>query len=254
MQFEQVRNYDELKLQLQRITYISYQLEMMKKIHHHLFSILLLFGCCNLNAQQGIGVTLINYTVQNDTTVPLGYTITINAEIRNFDSTQFSGNIDFGLRNNSQVLSFTNTFNKPPYSGNQITLSPLEVIPAIFSVDIDPQYYAPGPDVVVVWPICNQPIADSILIPLNIEGPSDLLDDKSIQFSYTVSSNDLVLFNVPSETTFKQVRILNILGGVELTLENPNISLIPLGNLTRGLLFCEFVTTDEKRRVIKFIH
>src|ERR1043165_5014828 len=134
--------------------------------------LLLLLCCCTKAANPTVGVTLINYTFDN---VGYGYSITINAEVRNFDTVPFNGTIDFGLRNNAHPnLTNSGIFNQPPYSGNQISLYPNEVVPAVFSIRIEPQYFAPGPDVVVVWPICSGPIADSIVLDITVQNPSGI--------------------------------------------------------------------------------
>src|ERR1700722_9395046 len=102
-------------------------------------------------ADKGIGVVLLDYTLDTTNQVDLGYTITIYAQVTNYDTVPFSGSINFGLHNNQQNLSTDNIFKKPPYSGDIISLGPGETVPAIFSVNVSPLYFAPGPDVVVVW-------------------------------------------------------------------------------------------------------
>src|SRR5580698_8191316 len=97
-----------------------------------------------VNAQNSnLGIALIGYTLD---TVNLGYTLTMNAEVTNLDSTPFSGSINFGLRSNNGVITNGSVFDKPPYSGDSIYLGGHETVPAIFGVNISPQYFTPGPD------------------------------------------------------------------------------------------------------------
>ncbi len=211
--------------------------------------ILCLLFTAPARAEEGVGVTLLNYTFS---TVGLGYTITINAQVTNFDSVPFSGPIDFGLKNNAYVLTTNSLFNKPPYSSNQISLYPHETVPAIFSIDIDPMYFTPGPDVVVVWPICTQPIADSVVIPIFIESPNGIKDDGERLFTYIMAGNRIFIKSADAETNFEQVRIYNMVGQVVSEIKSSFITEVPLPALPKGIYVCEFISSDNRRQVIKF--
>ena len=227
---------------------------MMNKFLHKLIApaVLLLLISNQLKAVDlGVGVTLINYTLG---TVDLGYTITINARVSNYDSVPFNGTLDFGLRNNQQELSNSGVFNKPPYSSTQISLGPYETVPAVFSVDIDPQFFNPGPDVVVVWPICGKPIIDSIVININVLTPNSIADNKDDLFTFIVLGNKIFLKNYAPETNFKQVRIYNLMGQQVSELHSQFITEVPLPVLPKGLYLCEFLSADGKRKVIRFFY
>lgn len=230
---------------------------MMRKTLLAIFGCwLLINGCINHgNAQAGIAVRLLNYTLQNQQgNVPLGYTITISAEVQNTDSANsFGGTVDFGLRNYTQNLSsVSGIFNKPYYSSQQISLGPGEKIPAIFSVDIEHPYFSPGPDVVVVWPIAQSPSTDSVVIYLNIFNPSGIYTDKRLEFEYAVAEDKILLLNLPSEIVFKQVRIYTVLGQEISRIAPPVFSEIPIGILPKGIYLCELIANDNRRNVIKF--
>ncbi len=228
---------------------------MMNRYLHKFFvsACLLLLACGSSKGQSaGIGVTLINYTFD---TVGYNYTITINARVSNYDSVSFAGVIDFGLRNNSHILTNSAVFNKPPYcTPNQITLYPYETVPAVFSVDIDPQYFSPGPDVVVVWPICPKPIIDSIEIDIYVQTPSSIKDDKEELFGFFIMNNKLFLKNYGAQTNFKQVRIYNLIGQQVSLYSSDFITEVPLPVLPKGLYLCELITADNKRKVIRFFY
>jgi hypothetical protein len=209
-------------------------------------------------AQSGLALTLINYTVQNDTgKVNLGYTITINAELTNTDSQDFSGQLDFGLRNNSGELTNVGTiFNKPTYSNQvpPIVISPGETVPAIFSIDIETPYFAPGPDVVVVWPISTKPVADSILIPLLVLSPNDVAMEEAGNFKCLVLSDRLILQDAGTELNVQQVRIYDLYGRLIAEPANYNTNQIMLNAIPKGIYLCEVTMKDNTRRVVKFIH
>ncbi|HLP53267.1 MAG TPA: T9SS type A sorting domain-containing protein [Chitinophagales bacterium] len=215
--------------------------------------ILMCLVCCRALANNGIGVTLINYTFD---TVGLGYTITINAQVTNFDSVPFNGVIDFGLRTDNYILTNSAVFNKPPFSSNTntITLYPYETVPSIFSVDIDPQYFTPGPDVVVVWPICTQPVVDSIVIPILIEAPNGIAGHQDPLFSYMVLNNRIFIRNFDGSTNLQQVRIYNLMGQQLSTLQSDNITEVPLPALPKGIYLAEFIAANGKRRLIRFFY
>lgn len=207
--------------------------------------------CTAVAQPAGIGLTLLNYTVENNQdNVDIGRTVTINALITNYDSTDFVGQLDFGLRNSQQQLSNTNLFNKPPYSGNTIVLNPGETVPAVFSVDINEPYFLPGPDVVVVWPISNSPIGDSVVINLNINNPTGITQTNELNLSYLVLSDRIMFQNTNAENNFEQVRIYNMLGQVGYSM-NGNTNDIPTTILPKGIYICE-LRSGDKRTVFKF--
>ena len=203
-------------------------------------------------ADNGVGVALISYTLDSVNQVNLGYTLTIYAEVTNFDSLPFNGVINFGLHNNEQALTSSGIFNEPPYSGDTISLGGHETVPAVFSVNINTPYFRPGPDVVVVWPICSQPIADSILIHLDIIDPNGVKDEREIPLTYAVVNNTILLKSLDSKINFQQVRIYNTIGQKLCETQSAFISSVPLPALPRGIYFCELITSDGRRTTIKF--
>lgn len=205
---------------------------------------------------QALSLTLENYTVQNQQgNVNLGYTITINATLTNNDSSQFAGLLDFGLRNTDTVLSLNNgLFNKPTYSGNQILLGPGESVPAIFSVDIITPYFKPGPDVVVVWPVSNAVVSDSVVIPLTINGPSAIGSNEEVSdFSYTVYRDRILLAESNANNIFEQVRIYDCSGKLLKELKGGDVREINTSFLQPGWYVCEVLTQRGERFSLRFI-
>lgn len=199
----------------------------------------------------GIGLTLLNYTVENNQdNIDLGRTVTINALISNYDSSEFVGTLDFGLRNSQQQLSATDLFNKPPFSGNTIMLNPGETVPAVFSIDVDAPYFIPGPDVVVVWPISTAPIGDSIVINLNINGATGIANTNQVKLSYLVLRDKIVWTNTETKNPIEQVRIYNLIGQTIYSTSGDSNE-VPINQLNSGLYICEIRSAD-KRSVIKF--
>ena len=199
----------------------------------------------------GIGLTLLNYTVENNQdNIDLGRTVTINALISNYDSSEFVGTLDFGLRNSQQQLSSTDLFNKPPFSGNTIMLNPGETVPAVFSIDVDAPYFIPGPDVVVVWPISTAPIGDSIVINLNINGATGIANTNQVKLSYLVLRDKIVWTNTETKNPIEQVRIYNLVGQTIYSTSGDSNE-VPINQLNSGLYICEIRSAD-KRSVIKF--
>lgn len=227
---------------------------MIRQLHPIILSLLISVVCSYQAVAQatGIGLTLLNYTVENNqNNVDIGRTITINALITNYDSSNFAGTLDFGLRNSQQQLSNTGLFDKPPYSGNTITLNPGETVPAVFSVDIDEPYFLPGPDVVVVWPISNAPIGDSVVINLNINNPTGIAQTNELNLSYIVLRDRIIFQNTNTENDFEQVRIYNMLGQVAYSM-NGSTNDIPTFTLPKGIYICE-LRAGDKRTTFKFI-
>jgi|GEM_PF-1708161 len=208
--------------------------------------------CSKAAGTPGIGVTLINYTFD---TVGYGYTITINALVTNHDTLPFTGIIDFGLRTQNYNLSNSGLFNKPPYSnGNDITLYPGETVPSIFSVEIDPVYFAPGPDVVVVWPICTQPVSDSVVIPIVVEAPNAIAGTYDVKMGYIIINGHIFVTDLEAGVALKQVRIYNIMGQQIAGIEAENVTDIALPAVPHGVYLAEFITTGNRRRVIRYFN
>jgi hypothetical protein len=200
-----------------------------------------------------IGVVLLDYTLDT-TNVELGYTLTLYAQVTNYDTVTFRGLINFGLHNNHENLTSNDVFKKPPYSGDTIILGPGETVPAIFSVNVSPQYFAPGPDVVVVWPICSQPIQDSIIISLRVVDPSAISGPGGSSFSYAVLGDRILLKSLNVQTIFKQVRIYNTIGQLMLENHSDFITEVPLPELAQGIYLCEFTDARGRRTTFRFYH
>lgn len=220
-----------------------------------LFSLVLTFCaylCSFASDGGGIGVTVVNYTLDSTHDVNLGYSITVNADVTNFDTTTFTGALTFGLRNNESIITSEGVFNRPPYSGDVITLQGHSTIPAIFNVYISPAYFTPGPDVVVIWPIFAGNPQDSIVIAINVIDPSAVNNVKAAPFTYIVTDGGIVLKN--SGNSFKQVRLYNLLGQQIYELHAANITEVPTANLSKGVYLCELTAADGSRQVIRFIY
>ena len=229
---------------------------MIKKFTHRtaVAFLFILLSCWACRAATGVGVTLLTYTIDSGNTAGDGFIITISAQVTNFDSTIFYDTINFGLRCDNQVLTSAGIFGQPRYSGDKIYLHGHESVPAVFNVHIEHQYFAPGPAVVVVWPICNQPIGDSIVINFTVTDPTGVITEKDDAFSYVVLSNRILFKNLDAKTNFKQVRIYNLLGQQVCELQSGAVTEIPLPVMPKGIYLCELLTTDNTRKVIKFLH
>ena len=219
-------------------------------------SLCLIFGTrSGLYASDGkIGVTVVNYTLDTTHNVNLGYTITINADVTNYDTSTFTGSITFGLRNNEEIITNGDVFNRPPYSGDIITLHGHETIPAIFNVIVTSPYYTPGPDVVVIWPIFAGTPNDSINIPINVVDPSSINNSKEDPITYLITSEKIILKNTGNQNTFKQVRLFNVVGQELYELHSVEITEIPISSLPKGLYVCELIAADGTKQVIRFIY
>jgi hypothetical protein len=219
------------------------------------FLFVLLTHAWALAEQNGIGVSLVSYTIENGDSINLGYTITINAQVTNFDSVPFEGLLNFGLRNTHENLTSTGVFQRPVYAGRNISLNPHETVPAVFGVHISPQYFTPGPDVVVVWPICSQQVGDSIVINFKILDPATAINDEQADIvSYAIIGNKIILESASQYNPIKQVRLYNMLGQQLLNQRYAGINEIQLPELPKGIYLCELIGSNNTRKVIRFYH
>lgn len=239
----------------------------MKVLRQALITFFVIAGGCGVAfaANGGIGLSLVSYTQSNPGSQQsqLGYTIVINALVTNYDSTQYVGFIDFGLHNTNYTLTDNDdVFSRPSYSGVPIILNGGESIPAIFNVTLNPSYFAPGPDVVVVWPITAVNDADSIRIDLNIIGNNGVTDTvatavndpNNAPLAFSVLENEILLLNVPAQTNFKQVRILDLTGREVFELNSAYIKQVPIPDIPKGIYLAEFLASDGTVKVLKFVH
>lgn len=212
--------------------------------------------CCwivpfGVSAQTGnLGVSVIGYYLD---TVNLGYTLNINAEVTNHDSTPFAGSLNFALSNQNGIITNTSVFDKPPYSGDSIYLGGHQTVPAIFGVNINPQYFTPGPDVVVVWPICTAPVSDSIILSIYVRDPSGINDPGNNSVSYVVTHDKIMFTGTSATLQLEQVRIYDGLGKLAVSVNEVNIREVPTGQLSRGIYLCQFMTNEGVKGSFKFL-
>lgn len=237
---------------------------MMRLLRHITLSAAIVLAGCSplLAANSGIGLILLSYSLSNQELgqAKQGYTMTINARLVNYDSLQYVGVVDFGLRNKDRVLSDNRSvFTRPSYGGLPIILEGRETVPAIFNVTLDAQYFKPGPDVVVVWPITPLPFYDSIEIPLTVLengtlGLASIPEETSLSFNYVLTESKIMLLNLSAETNFKQVRIFDLEGQKVSELKADHIREVPLPAMPQGIYLSEFTAADGRRKVVKFWH
>ena len=99
--------------------------------------------------------------------------------------------------------------------------------------------------------ICNQIIADSIVIDLHINDPMASAPEVLQPASYLVLPDKIILQNT-GENNFEQVRIFSISGQLMYLQHSSFITEIPLGYLPKGIYIAELITADKRRQVIKF--
>ncbi len=63
-----------------------------------------------------------------------------------------------------------------------------------------------------------------------------------------------MLQHLSPEIKVKQVRIYNVFGQRIVSFDSGIDDEIPLGYLPRGIYLCEIKTSNQKRKVIKFLH
>ncbi len=226
---------------------------MIRKFTQYPFLVAMcLFAFSGIGRAQSsnIGIALIGYTID---TVNLGYTLTMNTDVTNLDSVPFSGRIDFGLRSNIGLITNSSVFDQPPYSGDSIYLGGHETVPAIFGVNINPQYFTPGPDVVVVWPICTAPNVDSIVLHIIVRDPSSVDEPKAGLFSYYVQPDKIMFTNSNSSLGFEQVRIFDVAGRQVFAVDGTNLNEVPISQLPSGVYICQVIANNGLRVNFKFI-
>lgn len=130
---------------------------------------LLLFA--GLLRAQFTGMSLLPVNILPDT-LYAGLQYNIYARLQNADSLNFTGGVQFGARNNQFLLpQSAELLAQPPYVSNTLQLVADEQVPAFFRISIDPDYFTtPGPETIVIWPISNKPVKDSLIIPFILAG------------------------------------------------------------------------------------
>lgn len=174
-----------------------------------------------------------------------GDTLVYDLEISNLDSIPFSGNVFVGFKGS----------NNNGY--DSILLGALQIAPNSFvqrsiAIDVLPQYFKTGPEVVVVWPIFDgrsgSQVADFIYVKNHL---NDIDQELVMAKDYFVLRHFLSCNRC--EISFKRVRIFDLTGSVLFTQELPSFPLeLPLKNA--GLYFIQLEAVDGITSTIRFMY
>lgn len=207
-------------------------------IHIFSFSILLVWGQVNLQLSLNPATSTPPFRVN------YGDTLTYDLEIINTDSVAFSGNVFVGFRGSNNVTY------------DSISLGVLQIAPNGFeqrsiSIDVQPQYFKTGPEVVVVWPIFDgkngNEVADFIYVKNLLNGVVDELNSTGDYFVY-----HNIIGCRQCSFAFKRVRIFDLNGNVVVTQEFPAIPFeLPVYNA--GLYLVQLEANDGSTSIIKWL-
>jgi hypothetical protein len=213
----------------------------MKRIfllHIFSFSILLVWGQVNLQLSLNPATSTPPFRVN------YGDTLTYNLEIINNDSVAFSGNVFVGFKGSNNLTY------------DSISLGILQIAPNGFeqrsiSIDVQPQYFKTGPEVVVVWPIFDgkngNEVADFIYVKSLLNGVEDELNPTKDYFIYQD-----VLSCSQCSLAFKRVRIFDLNGRVVFNQAFPTIPFeLPVSNA--GLYLMQLEALDGSTSIIKWL-
>lgn len=209
----------------------------------------------NAQSQVSHGLSLTLIGPEPDSLV-IGQQYDIFATLTNNDSVAFFGVIDFSMRNdNGPIPQDSTIFGKPPYSGSQIALNPQESIPAYFRIVVSPDYFlVPGPETIVIWPISNKPVKDSLIISTNIHpNPNNISEQRSPSFYYFQQNKWLYIKELQLNISLEKVRIMSLDGRLILE-ENYSGKPIDLTGLNNGLYLLEIKDRTGKSSVVKFVN
>ncbi|MBX2910003.1 MAG: T9SS type A sorting domain-containing protein [Chitinophagales bacterium] len=213
----------------------------MRKFLHILF---ILSASLVAQSQTSIDLSINPLVTQPPFRVSYGDTISYATEITNQDSITFSGTLFIAFKgSNSTSYDSLNlgTVQIPPAGSIQRTIS----------IDVQPQYFKPGPEVVVVWPIfsgtAGNQVADFIFVKDNL---SNIEDNSLSETNYFVWNNNLKTNT--DNNLLKQVRIFNLSGQEIFNTQNKNTP-IALPILNAGLYFIQIEKLNGEFSTIKWI-
>lgn len=134
---------------------------------------------------QSTGLSLLPVNILPDT-LYAGLQYNIYSRLQNDDSLIFSGSLQFAARNNQFLLpQSAELLAQPPYVSNTLQLVADEQVPAFFRISIDPDYFTtPGPETIVIWPISNKPVKDSLVISFILAGTFTDVNDQQLGKPY----------------------------------------------------------------------
>jgi hypothetical protein len=122
---------------------------VVKKIRCAILLIACFIALLPANASDlGIGAT----TFSQDT-LQYGNTLIINTYVVNYDAVAYSGIIDITYELNGEENIDEKIF-PDPLAGQLLTIPAHDSLPVLIHIIISPAYFLPGPDILVVWPIC----------------------------------------------------------------------------------------------------
>lgn len=217
-----------------------------------IFILVLIGFSVSVMAQGSLGLYL---TQVSSTTPAIGESVFIQAKLINTSTTEtFSGNVDFSMANQNGLVTDFTVFNKPNYSGTLVTLGPLEEKVTLTTIDMDGPYFVAGPDIIIVWPLAECDIVDSLKINLDIQAPTGIDEVEGSGISAFVWNSDLIVQNVVPNINLQRVQLFDVTGKVMATymLTDSNAT-IPLSELPRGMYIADITATNGLRKTIRFV-
>lgn len=214
----------------------------MRKFLYYLFILSFAF---TTQAQTQIDLSIDPLTLQPPFRVSYGDTISYATEITNKDSNTVSGTLFIAFKGSNSV-----TYDS--LNLGVVQIPPFGTIQRSISIDVQPQFFKPGPEVVVVWPIfsgnAGNQVADFIFVKDNLSNISNIT---SAQTNYFVWQNTL---NSKSNiSTLKQVRIFDISGQSLFNTQSENFP-IELPKLNTGIYFIQIENITGEIEIVKWLN
>jgi hypothetical protein len=227
----------------------------MKKVY--------LVACCLLafvfsnNPVSAQGVLSLYTTSSSNTTLPMGGMVSINTKLVNTSATDtFNGLIDFELANGNGIINDINVFGEPQISGTVFKLAPQEEKLLLFTVTPNASYFAPGPDIIIVWPIAASAnaIIDSARVAINILQSTGVNETDMQQIRILNTGTDLFISTGSEKIATERVQLFNLQGQLLLQqyFNATNVHL-PITELPKGIYVVELTTNNGIRKLMKFV-
>lgn len=213
----------------------------MNRISHLLLLLLIaLLG----NAQSNLQLSFNSTLGRSPFRVSYGDSLVYTIEISNVDTAEFSGNVFVAFKG-SNMLDYDSI------SLGVLQIQAYKTVQQTIVIDVKPEYFKTGPEVVVVWPIFDNQqgneVADFIFVK---DIGSSIAEIKLNNYHYYITQNYLNCSNCDSG--FKQVRIFNIAGNTIYTLSKQYFPThLPIN--AAGVYFIQIDNADGTSQVLKWL-
>lgn len=216
-----------------------------------LTTLLILLAACTITHAQARLV--FGTTTLSADTVHANETVYVSTSLINTGNQPYNGRLWFAFSING-VRNISRSIFNPPYNGEVVSINPGQQLPLQFEVVAQPQYFVPGPDIFVVWPITeNNTTPDTLQAQIVVlDGINDVAaeqDESNLRIYST--NNTLIITQADAAPQLKNIALYSITGSLMYYTTNTGNITLPLDNYTPGIYLVQIQLGNGRYKTYK---